>query len=182
MVNSKKLKYSFKNILTYAMQYGVVLGVFWLFKYIFMIVWDVYDHLWYVYNVLNIGTPLIYYVLVNRYRERALGGIMSYKRCLAFSTMLFFFASLIECIIIYIHIGFINPDFLSKQGRIGILILEQLLRIFSEPTQSVNVAKPFHLASNAEYIINNIYVSTLYGFVLSLFYGIFVRRKRPDLN
>lgn len=77
------------------------------------------------------------------------------------------------------HIAIINPNFLSKQGRFGIVIIEELIRIFSNPTQSINVAKPLKLASNAEYIINNIYVSALYGFLLSLFYGIFVKRKAP---
>lgn len=177
MVNTQKLKSSFTTLMQFSMQYGFVLGIFWLFKYVFFIVFDVFDQLWYIYNILNIGTLLLYYVLVNRYRERVLGGVMSYVQCILFSTLLFFFASLIESILMYIHIAIINPGFLSQHGRIAIHIIEELWREFTAPTHSINVAKPLQLASNAEYIINNIYVSTLYGFLLSLFYGIFVRRK-----
>ncbi|MFV0469302.1 MAG: DUF4199 domain-containing protein [Dysgonomonas sp.] len=179
MVDTKKLKSSIGTLLLYSMQYGFILGVFWFLKYIFFIAFDLFDHFWNVYNTLNIGTLLIYYILINRYRDRALGGYISYVQCFIFSTLLFFFASLIESIIIYVHIAIINPNFLSKQGRFGIVIIEELIRIFSNPTQSINVAKPLKLASNAEYIINNIYVSALYGFLLSLFYGIFVKRKAP---
>jgi hypothetical protein len=178
MVDKIKLKKTAKTLLQFSMQYGVVLGIFWFLKYIFFIAFDLFDHLWYVYYSLNIGTLLIYYVLINRYRDKALDGGMGYLRCIIFSTLLFFFASLIESIIIYIHVAIINPGFLAKQGPAGIAVLEELIKIFRS-SQSINVAKPLKLASNAEYIINNIYVSTLYGFILSLIYGIFVTRKAP---
>lgn len=178
MANVTDLKLPTKILLQYSMQYGFVLGIFWFFRYFFLIYHDLYAHLFNIYSVLTVGTLLLYYVLVNRYRDRALNGAMGYRQCILFSTLLFFFASLIESVIIYVHIAVINPNFLSQNGPIAIHIIEELIKGFWSSTQTINVAKPLKLASNAEYIINNIYVSTLYGFLLSLFYGIFVRRKK----
>ncbi|MDH6355015.1 hypothetical protein M2132_001352 [Dysgonomonas sp. PH5-45] len=179
MSELEKGKSSVITLLRSIMQYGFVLGIFWFIKYIFFIIFDLWDHMWYVYNLLNIGTLLLYYVLVKRYRDNALGGKLGYLQCIIFSTLLFFFASLLESIIMYIHIGIINPNFVSQHGRgLSLQIAELFYQMFTSPTHTINVAKPFKLASNAEYIINNIYTSSLYGFFLSLIYGIFVRRKK----
>lgn len=162
------------SMFRYAMNYGVILGTFWVFKYCFLIASSFWVHFIYIYSVLTVGTLLLYYVLLRRYRDNALGGSISYLRCIAFSVLLFFFSAMIEAVVIYVHYKFIDTTYFLTKDKSW---LEMLLQsIFSRrwlESQRDNYGTIIVLISE---IIKNVVI----GFFLSMVYGIFVKQKESN--
>jgi len=171
MENSVKKGYV---MVKYAMNYGVILGSFWIFKYIFLIASSLSDHFLYIYNLLAVVTLIMYYVLLRRYRDFALGGKINYLQCISFSVLLFLFAGLIEAVIIYVHYNFIDPKYVLTRNPGW---LEMTLRwMFSREwvdTQKENFGNIIVFISE---VVKNIVI----GFFLSLVYGIFVTRNKTE--
>ncbi|NDW19800.1 DUF4199 domain-containing protein [Dysgonomonas sp. 216] len=158
-------------MLKYAMNYGVILGSFWVFKYIFLIASSLSDHFLYIYNLLAIGTLLLYYVLLRRYRDFALGGKINYLQCISFSVLLFLFSALIEAVIIYIHYNFIDPKYVLVRNKGW---LEMVLKWIFSREWVENQKETF---GNIIVFISEVGKNIVIGFFLSLVYGIFVTRK-----
>jgi len=158
-------------MLKYAMSYGVILGSFWVFKYIFLIGTGISDHFLYIYNLLAVGTLLMYYVLLRRYRDNGLGGKINYLQCISFSVLLFLFSALIEAVIIYIHYRFIDPKYIMTRNPGW---LEMAMR-WTFSREWVDELKNNY--GNVMVVISEIIKNIIIGFFLSLVYGIFVTRN-----
>lgn len=171
-----KIKSKIKILLKYGMNYGIILGLFWVVKYSFLIASELFIHFIYVHHLLTVGTLLLYYVLLTRYRDKALDGYISFAQCVGFSVLLFFCAGIIESAIVYIHISIINPTY-ERERSFMELILEFFRQVGLAAT-SIKGVKGQPIPSNAFYVADTIFTNTLIGFCLSLIYGIFVRRKK----
>lgn len=171
-------------MLKYAMTYGVVLGAFWIFKYIFFMASVSFkadypyfsDVLLYMsFYLLPIITLTLSYVLVKRFRDNHFNGSINYIQCILFGTMLFFFAALIEAVLIYIHYKFIaDAQYMITRDKSWLEMVLQ--RLFSREwldNQKETYGTIIVLISE---IVKNIMI----GFFLSSVYGIFVRRKPED--
>ncbi|GAB6012869.1 DUF4199 domain-containing protein [Viscerimonas tarda] len=177
-ISKKKIRL----LLKYAMNYGVILGAFWVFKYLFLILSNVLqtvmrdsflpDFLLYLHlYLLPIGTLSLFYVLLRRYRDYALKGKISYLQCLAFGALLFTFAALIEAVVIYVHYKFIDPKYIYIRDKGW---LEMLLQYFFSHQWLETQRDTF---GNIIVLISEIVKNIVIGFFLSVIYGIFVRRS-----
>jgi len=166
----------------YAMGYGVILGFFWVIKYLFYIASITFkessdqslsDFLLYMYlYLLPIITLSLYYVLLRRFKENAFEGRINYIQCISFSVLLFFFASLIEAVIIYIHHKFfIDPKAVLTSDKNWLEML--LMSIFSQ--EWLDTQKESY--GNILLLLSEIIKNVMIGFFLSLIYGIFVTRN-----
>lgn len=180
-ISKKKIRI----LLKYAMNYGVILGAFWVFKYLFLIISNALqtvmhdsflpDFLLYLnLYLLPIGTLSLYYVLLRRYRDYALGGKISYLQCISFSVLLFTFAALIEAVLIYIHYKFIDPKYIyiRDKGWLDMLLQYIFSREWLETQKET--------FGNIIVLINEIIKNIVIGFFLSLIYGIFVRNSNEN--
>ena len=102
------------KIIPYTMRYGLILGVFWILKYAMKMGYETYPILAVISSLLSILTPLLILFFLVKYRLEAVGGTISFWHGLQFVIMLCFFASLLEMIIIVIHVRWIDPNFLSR--------------------------------------------------------------------
>jgi len=173
-----------------AMNYAIPLGLFWVFKYIFVILGDNYDRSLYIESLLSIFTPVIYYILLCRYRDVNKEGKLDYGDAILFSLLLFLFASLFEVVMVCLHIYIINPATLSiyaqqirESGS-----LEQTQKLLSTFGMNGEVDKDMFenymdfYASHIGviFIFSRIFVNFLLGLFLSLVLGYFVSRQRPN--
>ncbi|SHG09915.1 DUF4199 domain-containing protein [Dysgonomonas macrotermitis] len=162
------------SILSSAMNFALPLGLFWVFRYFFVIGSDHYDVFKYIYNILAIGTPIIYYVLITRYRDTDLGGKISFGECILFSLLLFIFASIIEAVIVCLHLLVINPALVSSQNKV---ILDMISKM-KMPDIAYNDLKAFLSTYGAlYYALCTAIANVLIGFFLSLILGYFVSRN-----
>lgn len=160
-----------------AMNYALPLGLFWVFKYLFAIGGDYYEVSKYIYTVLGIGTPIIYYALLCRYRDVTLGGQITYPHSILFSLLLFLFASICEAVIISIHYLILNPAIVSNQ-------IEMILKMYKNmqiPSVIYDQAKStLHSYGSALFIGSTIFVNFIIGLFLSLPLGYFVSKPQRD--
>lgn len=166
------------GIVASAMNYAVPLGLFWIFKYLFVIIGDYSELSKYIANLLSIGTPVIYYLLLCRYRDKTLGGQIDYGNSVLFSFLLFLFASLLEVTMVALHIFIINPAFLSHLSDQMLEFADKFENVLgSGYKEQVKVA-----ASNmGGYYLMSTLVSNLFvGLFLSVILSFFVSRPKSD--
>lgn len=163
------------NLLPYAMHAGIYLGLFWVFKYFFIIGANKLPALTFVDGVLKVGTLFLLFYFLQKYRLRQDEGKMSYWHGVQFGVMLFFFASILEACIAYVHIAFIDPSYITNLYDNLYELAEQLP--FSE--KMIDQLKEQSLPSYFSYIFNNIILSNVFiGFILSLIIVPFVKNKK----
>ena len=90
---------------------------------------------------------------------------MSFWHGVQFSILLFFFASILESLVVFIHVKWIEPAYISN-------LYEKMIEI----AQTINIGKPFAsrlaeqpLPSIFSYIISNVILADVFlGFILSI--------------
>jgi len=171
MINNPDIKEKGTILLKYAMHYGMILGLFWIFKYLFLIGSGFSDHVFiYLYYVLNAGTFLLIYIFTFRFKEsdpERPKGILS---CALFVTLICFFASFFEIAIMYAHYQFIHPEYFAKISQ---PVVDMVNNFYPPQYQAIvlDFIKPIFLLSQ---IISN----TFFGFFFGLLLGWLVNTKR----
>ena len=102
------------QLFNYATYAAFFLGFFWVFKYLLTILGKDIAVLNFINNLLSLGTPLILFYFLVRYNSSVLDNKMSYWHGVQFSILLFFFASIMEAIIVFIHVKWIDHAFISN--------------------------------------------------------------------
>ncbi len=166
------------NMVNSAMNYAIPLGIFWIFKYIFFMLGDYSALSLYIYNFLTVGTLVVYYFLISRYRDKDLGGEIEYGHVILFSLLLFLFASVLEIAVVALHIFVLKPEFLDEFKEQLITVAERFSVLLGD--SYVESIKMF--ASNMggyyifSYLLNNIFT----GLFLSLIIGYFVSKQKTN--
>ena len=153
------------HLLNYAMYGGLYLGLFWIFKYLLIIGSEKIPELRLVSSVLGIGTFLILFYFLVKYKTEQTNNQMGYWHGVQFGIMLFFFASILEALIVYIHIVWIDPTFVANLYE-NMIDMAKSLNIGSELVE--NLEKQTH-PSPVTYIFNNVMMGDVFiGILLSL--------------
>ncbi|MBK5719490.1 DUF4199 domain-containing protein [Dysgonomonas sp. Marseille-P4677] len=174
MINNPDIKEKGASLLKYAMHYGMILGVFWMVKYLFLIGSGFSDHVFiYVYYLLNVGTFLLIYIFTFKYKDadpESPKGILS---CVLFVTLICFFASFFEAIVIYAHYKFIDPSYFTKMI---IPVMNMIEKMPNPSDQKELLGKIF--SSQPIYIISEFIKNTMLGLILGLLMGLLVNSTK----
>ncbi len=153
------------QLMNYAMYGGVFLGLFWVFKYFFVIGSTQMPVLSAIGSFLAVGTPIILFNYLVKYKTLIVDNKMRYWHGVQFGIMLFFFASLLEAFIAFIHVTWIDPAFV---GRIYTNALE-MVKSMNLGSTLVDSIENQPLPTNFNYIVSNIILAdVLVGIVLSM--------------
>lgn len=168
-----------KNRLTsYAMQAGLTLGIFWVFKYLFVIGAAEYPSLEFVNSFLSFFTPLLLLFYLVRYKHVLGTSKLKYWTGVKVGIMLFFFASIIESVIIIIHVMWIDTSYIS-------FINEQTMELGQ--SLDFNESMMDELKSQSSYspviyvgrqLLSNVFI----GFILSLMLTPLASRINIDIK
>lgn len=148
------------QVIPYAMRYGLVLGAFWVVKYLCVIGADKMPFLGLLSTVLSIFTPLLLLLFLVKYRQEALEGVMGYGQGVRFSILLFLFASFLEMVMIVAHTMFIDPNFIARMFA----STQEMLKAMQFPLNEVEGMLP----SPFQYAFASMMVNVLIGAALSL--------------
>lgn len=163
-----------------AMYYGSILGLFWVFRYLFLMAQPIGDLFLYLFFLMNAGTFLVIYILYFKFRDANPDQIKTTWQCIWFTTLLCFFASFFEAAIIYAHYKFIDPSYFLNMTAPLMQALENIKGMDSIPAEDLNRAKELYtsiLSSKAVYIIGAFIKNTLLGFLLGVVMSLIVRNK-----
>lgn len=152
------------SVISFAMQAGLGLGAFWVFKYIFIIASTQYSALGYVNTFLSFITPLFLLFYLIKFKNEAIDKKLSYWKGVRVGVMVFLFASIIESVIVIVHILWIDPAFISiiNQQKIDLAQSLGFSDMIMEELKKQTSFSPFKFVFDQ--ILNNVFI----GFILSL--------------
>lgn len=154
------------QLMNYAMYAGVFLGLFWVFKYLFVIGAQQIPALSYIGTFLTVGTPIFLFYFLTKYRINIVGNKMGYWHGIQFAIMLFFFASILEAAIVFVHITWIDPSFMGNLYK-NMIEMAKSINLNEVMVESL---KNQPLPSTANYIFSNVIMADIFiGLILSLF-------------
>lgn len=116
MDNSLKTEGEMSSLNKYAMHYGLLLGAFWIFRYLFLIVagFGISDRFKFLFYLMNIVTLLLMYIFYYKYKTSDTEKPKGIVYCILFMMMMCFYASFLEGAIMYAHFKFIDPAYFSE--------------------------------------------------------------------
>lgn len=158
-----------------AAHYAIYLGLFWVFKYLFIMGAESNPLYAYISNILSIGTPILFYALACVYRDKKLGGKIVFGKVVAFGIFLFFFASFLEAVVVAIHIIIIDPQFLPH-------LQDQIFAVYQNmkfPDKFLDRLDESLSFGPSTFIAMQIFSNTLTGLFLALVLGYFITMKKP---
>ena len=161
-------------MLRYAMYYGMILGLFWVFKYLFRIGAGFSDHIFiYVFYLLNVGTFLLIYIFTFKFKNSDPDHPKSILSCILFVTLICFFASFFESVIMYAHFQLIDPGYFLKMTTPMVEMVDSLPYSPQEKelVMGMVTSKPF-------YIISNFIGNTMLGLILGLLMGLLINTQK----
>ena len=159
----------------YAMHYGAILGLFWMFKYLFRIGAGFSDHVFiYVFYVLNVGTFLLIYIFTFKFKQSDAEKPRGILGCILFVVLICFFASFFEAVIMYAHFKFIDPGYFLK------MTAPYIDMINSMPSLSLAYKELWRdiFSNKLVYIVLNFMGNTFLGLMLGLLMGLLVNAGR----
>ncbi len=111
----------------------------------------------------------------NKYRDNILGGNISYGKALGFGVVISLIAALITAVYNYIHLSYVEPDFIEK----SLNIIENKLLDGGMPDEQIDAALDVQRKIMKPGIISALVVpsTTLMGFLFSLITSIFTKRE-----
>lgn len=163
-------------MIKFAMHYGALLGLFWMFKYTFLIVTGFTSDLFlFLYYVLNIGTFFLIYVFYFKYKFADAEKSKEMGYCLIFVILMCFFASFFEGALMYAHYQFIHPEAFEAMVQQNLKAIEYITKIMPNyPQESINMMET--MFSSKVYYITGLFLGNLIvGMFLGLVIGIFSR-------
>lgn len=164
------------SMVSTAMNYAIPLGLFWIFKYLFVIGGEYAEISKYINSILGIGTPVITYMLICRYKDKDKGGVISYGESILFILLTFGFASMIEAVITSLHLLVLNPGLVTQMN-------EQIYNIMSKmhlPEIYMSQLDTILSYGAVYYIVSFILQNMIIGLFLALVLGYFASRQRNN--
>lgn len=169
-------------MLRYAMNYGAILGLFWIFKYAILMLGEAYsDRFKYLFFVLNVGTFLLMYLFTYKYKESDKDHLKSTVQCILFTILLSFFASVFEGGAMYAHYKIIDPAYFSRMAEHLIEAVDKVEMPKSLPLDSVMQSKAFWkevFSTESSYILWKFIENVILGAILGTFMAFTMRSRK----
>lgn len=151
------------KLLPGAMRFGLVLGGYWVFKYLFFMLGVFIPFLSVIYWGLSLVVPFLAYMLTKRYRDE-IGGRIGFLHAWQFGILLYFFAATVVSLVHFVFYQYVaDPNMLSDTIEQTARLLKEM-NAGEEMIQSVRQINltPIHMAIQG--IFNNVF----YGIILSV--------------
>lgn len=152
------------QLMNYAMHGGLFLGLFWAMKYVLVLNVEQQPVLQPVVSFLSLGTPLFALYFLVKYKAIVGSVKLNFWHGMQFSIMLFFFASILEAVVVFVHVTWIDTAFIGKLYA-NMLETVKTLRLGDKMAASIQ-EQP--LPSTVNYLISNVVLANVFiGILLS---------------
>lgn len=159
-----------------AMNYGFVMGIYWVIKYVFFILGFSHPTANIVYWSLSCLVPYIAYKMTRRYREN-IGGKLGFFHAWQFGVLLYFFAAILVSLEHYLFYRFVAPpDLLVKT----VSDMEEALKASGASQTLLDAIKEIHVTP-IQMAIQGIFNNVLYGIILSIPVALLARGESSDM-
>lgn len=164
----------------YAMRFGTYMGLFWIFKFIFLPIGFTIPLLQLLFILMTIFVPVLGFIYARRYRNQYHEGYLSFTQAFGFCFLMYLFASILTALAHYVYFRFIDQGYLlntylsqldnikdSVNGDMKVSV-EQLISSFEVISSFTPLQMTFQLLSQ----------NFFYGILLSIPTALLVMRKK----
>lgn len=169
-VNPIKVKYKF------AADYGLILGGYIAFFYCLQLLFPANIAVGLLNSVGFFGTPFVCYQLVKRYRDKGCNGFISFGQAWSFGVWLFLFAGLIMAVVYFVHLQWLDPNFVSNTFNQFFQSLEQMN--YDQKMMDTLTSTP--LPTPIQFVVAGLFTYIIGGAILFLIVSGFVVKKDPN--
>lgn len=166
-----------------AMIQGTILGVFWIVKFVFYPLGLNNSFFMLLFIVLTLCVPVLGFLYTRTYRDKLLGGSISFTTAWSFYILMFMYAALLTAVAHFIYFNFIDHGYLVNTIQQRLLSvpksdtpgLEMYMSQIQESLDLLKEMSPFDMTMNL--LMQNILIGTLLGLPTAL-----LLRKNKQLN
>ena len=164
----------------HAMRFGTFMGIFWIFKFIFLPLGFTIPLLQLLFVLLTLFVPVLGYIYVRKFSNTYCNGEISFFRAFLFTLYMYLFAALLAAVAHYVYFRFIDQGFLadsylqqlesikaSAQGEM-VSSIDQLIQAFDTISSLTPLQLTFQL------IFQNIF----YGILLAIPTGLVAMKQK----
>lgn len=163
------------RLINYAMYGGLFLGLFWIAKYFFVQM----SGFEFLNPFLALGTPLILFYFLVKYKNDVVGGEIGYWHGVQFGVVLFFLASIPEAVVVIVNITWFDTAFIG-------MFYNQLIETLKQLNVSDLLVKSLEeqpLPSAANFVFGNVIMADVFrGVLLSLLVVPLAMRFKPNTS
>ena len=169
----------------HAMRFGTYMGLFWIFKFIFLPAGFTVPLLQMLFLLLTCFVPVLGFIYTRRYRNVCCGGYLPFGKALIFSISMYLFASLLTAVAHYIYFRFIDEGYLvntyiDQLETLKTAGTEEMKAYIGQLTDALGVVSSL---SPLELTFQLLSQNFIYGLLLSLPTALFAMRyKRNKQN
>ena len=169
-----------KSLQEHAMRFGTAMGLFWIFKFIFLPLGFKVPFLQLLFVILTCFVPFLGYRYARSFREKYCGGEITFIRAYAFIIFMYFFAALLTSVGHFIYFNFIDNGFITDT------YLSQLETLKSNVTGDMETSveqliETFNIVaalSPIQLTLQLIFQNIFYGSLLALPTALFVMKRK----
>ncbi|MDR1742835.1 MAG: DUF4199 domain-containing protein [Dysgonamonadaceae bacterium] len=152
------------QLIVYAMRFGLYIGAFWIIKYLFLVGSAQIPSLAAIELLLKLGTPVLLFYFLVKYRISVSDNGLGYGHGIRFAVMLFFFASLLEAVIVFAHTSWITPTYISDTYNNGLTMVKEL----GADGEMIDLLKSQPAPSPISYTFSCMMADVFWGLILAL--------------
>ena len=169
----------------YAMRYGTFLGLYWIFKFIFLPLGVANAACQFLFLLLTMFGPVLGFIYTRRFRNVYCGGYISFFQAFRFTFFMYLFATILVAAAHYIYFRFIDNGYLLNTY---IQLLEQLKPQLQAEAgiQADKFIEAFNLIASLsplqltfQLITQNLFYGVLFALPTAL---LLMRRRRVKFN
>lgn len=192
MEDIAKRKEQMSQFFQYAMRYGLYLGLFFVFTFLWFIV-AFYINIFSLQISIFIpffAIPVLVYFYGKKMREQVFGGEIRFSLAWNFGTLLFFFAGLILAFTMYIVIEYIVPGLFPQIQTNISNALNEILKEASANNMSqqqisliqeqIRMLNELLLRSAIEVAVDNLWNCIFWGIIVSLPIAFLLKKQKKE--
>ena len=118
------MKQGSSNIQQYAMYFGTYMGIYWILKFILFPLSFKIPFLSFLFVGLTLGVPFMGYYYLKIFRDKACGGVISFRKAFAFTFLVYMFAAMLAAVAHFIYFQFIDHGaiYLAMETQITVFL------------------------------------------------------------
>lgn len=161
------------NIMKSAMKSGLILGVLFSLNFLLSLSNNTFLNIL-TYLIMAAAIVAIYRMTI-QFRDKELGGYITYGRSFLFILLSFFYGALISSLVKFLYFQFINPEYLENLFNETMLLMENLGLADQEEIYEENLNT---LLRPASFAIQYIWINMLGGVVVGLIMSAFTKKEK----
>lgn len=164
------------SVFSNSLQMGVIVGIATIIYSVILYIFDATFNqaLGYV-NILILAAGIIWGL--KQYRDKVLGGVISFGKCIGYGTLVGLFAAIISGIYTIVMMKFIDPELIQQ---LYLMMEDQMLEKGVPPEQIEQAMQMSKKFTNPTFMaIGGIFSSTAIAVVISLIAGA-IMKKEPS--